>query len=178
MQINELREYCQRRGWSVAGVFVDHGISGTKEKRPELDKLMAICRQRKVDAVVVYRYDRFARSLRQLVNSLEEFNSLGVEFVSIHEGTDTSTPAGKLVFSIFGAMAEFERALIAERVRSGIAHARSKGVRLGRPEVIVDIAQVRTLREGPDGLGWKPIAKRLKCGIGTLLKAARQHGIA
>jgi DNA invertase Pin-like site-specific DNA recombinase len=176
MQVNELKEYCQRRGWTVKDEYVDAGISGTKEKRPQLDRMLKDCRQRKIDAVVVYRYDRFARSLKQLVNTLDEFHALGVEFVSIHEGTDTTTPAGKLVFQIFGAISEFERTLIAERVRSGIAHARSKGTKLGRPEVTVDIATVRKLRA--QGIGWKKIAAQLQSGKGTILKAAKQHGIA
>lgn len=175
MQVNELKEYCQRRGWAVAGEYIDRGVSGSKEKRPQLDNLMRDCRQRKIDAVVVYRFDRFARSLRQLVNSLEEFKSLGVEFLSLHEQVDTSTPGGRLVFNIFGSIAEFERSLIAERVRSGIAHARSKGVRLGRPEVAVDVPIVRKLRA--EGIGWKKIATQLKSGKGTILRAAKQNGI-
>jgi hypothetical protein len=92
MQLREVREYCARRGWQVSGEYVDRGISGSKERRPELDRLLADCRKRRVDAVVVYRYDRFARSLRQLVNALEEFRGLGIDFVSLHEGVDTSNP--------------------------------------------------------------------------------------
>jgi DNA invertase Pin-like site-specific DNA recombinase len=130
MQTRELREYCQRRGWEIEGEYVDTGISGAKERRPQLDALLVACRKRRVDAVVVYRYDRFARSLRQLVNALEEFRSLGIEFISLHEGVDTSTPNGRLVFGIFASIAEFERELIRDRVKSGIAAARSKGKRL------------------------------------------------
>jgi DNA invertase Pin-like site-specific DNA recombinase len=100
MQLAELREYCQRRCWEVAGEYVDVGISGAKEKRPQLDRLLTDCRKRLVDAVVVYRYDRFASSIRQLVNALCEFDAPGVQFVSIHEGVDTSTPNGRLVFGI------------------------------------------------------------------------------
>jgi DNA invertase Pin-like site-specific DNA recombinase len=112
MQLIELREYCARRGWEIAGEYVDAGISGAKERRPQLDALLAVCRKRRVDAVVVYRYDRFARSLRQLVNALEEFRALGIEFISLHEGVDTSTANGRLVFGIFASIAEFERELI------------------------------------------------------------------
>src|SRR6202166_4283094 len=101
MQLEEIRAYCKKRGWRVAGEFVDKGISGAKEHRPALDRLLSLCRKRSVDAVVVYRYDRFARSLRQLVNALEDFRALGIEFVSLHEGVDTSTPNGRLVFGIF-----------------------------------------------------------------------------
>lgn len=92
MQLTELRDYCQRRGFDVASEYVDVGISGTKDSRPELNRLLAACRKRLVDAVIVYRYDRFARSLRQLVNALAEFDALGIQFVSLHEGVDTSTP--------------------------------------------------------------------------------------
>ncbi|MBI4442913.1 MAG: recombinase family protein [Acidobacteria bacterium] len=123
MQLGELREYCQRRGWEVAGEYVDNGVSGAKERRPLLDRLLSDCRRRAVDAVVVNRYDRFARSLRQLVNALEEFRSLGIDFISLHEGVDTSTPNGRLVFGIFASIAEFERELIRNRVKSGIAAA-------------------------------------------------------
>src|SRR3984957_20447454 len=137
MQLDELRAYCKKRGWDVAGEFVDKGISGDKEHRPALDRLLSLCRKRSMDAVVVYRYDRFARSLRQLVNALEEFRALRIDFVSLHEGVDTSTPNGRLVFGIFASIAEFERELIRDRVRSGIAMARSKGKTLGRPRISV-----------------------------------------
>src|SRR5580700_5172551 len=130
MQLIELRQYCQRRGWEIEAEYVDTGISGAKESRPQLDRLLADCRKRQVDAVVVYRYDRFARSLRQLVNALCEFNELGIQFISLHEGVDTSTANGRLVFGIFASIAEFERELIRERVRSGIAVARARGKRL------------------------------------------------
>ena len=123
MQLRELRDYCQRRGWEVAGEYVDAGGTGSKEQRPELDRLLTECCERRVDAVVVYRYARFARSLRQLVNALEEFRALGIAFVSLHEGVDTSTPNGRLVFGIFASIAEFERELTRDRVRSGLAAA-------------------------------------------------------
>jgi DNA invertase Pin-like site-specific DNA recombinase len=146
MQAAELREHCRRRGWEIVEEFTDR-MSGAKDRRPALDKLMAACRRRQIDAVVVYRYDRFARSLRQLVNALEEFRSLGVDFISIHEGVDTSTPNGRLVFGIFASISEFERELIRERVRSGLQHARAKGIRLGRPKLSIDpAANSRTTR--------------------------------
>jgi DNA invertase Pin-like site-specific DNA recombinase len=172
MQTRELREYCQRRAWEIEGEYVDAGVSGAKERRPQLDALLAVCRKRRVDAVVVYRYDRFARSLRQLVNALEEFRSLGIEFISLHEGVDTSTPNGRLVFGIFASIAEFERELIRDRVKSGIAAARSKGKRLGRPRVTVDAAEVARLRA--QGLGWKVIAKHLGHGVGTIMRMAQE----
>jgi DNA invertase Pin-like site-specific DNA recombinase len=132
MQVRELRSYCKRRGWKVAGEYVDHGVSGSKDSRPELDRLMRDCRKRLVSAVIVYRYDRFARSLRHLVNALSEFNSLGIDFISLHEGVDTTTPNGRLVFGIFASISEFERELIGQRIRSGLEAARARGQRLGR----------------------------------------------
>ena len=172
MQLNEVRAYCVRREWEVAGEYVDAGISGSKEHRPALDRLVADCRKRRVDAVVVYRYDRFARSVRQLVNALEEFRSLGIDFVSLHEGVDTSTPNGRLVFGIFASIAEFERELIRDRVRSGLAAARARGRQLGRPRVAVDESRIAELRA--QGRGWKTIAAELGVGVGTILRATKQ----
>ena len=144
VQLSELREHCARRGWVVVREFVE-SISSGKEHRPQLEALMAACRKRQCDVVVVYRYDRFARSLRQLVNALDEFCALGIEFVSLHEGVDTSTPNGRLVFGIFASIAEFERELIRDRVRSGVAHARARGKSLGRPRVFVSRARIESL---------------------------------
>ena len=165
MQMRELREYCARRKWEIATEFVDAGISGGKERRPELDKLMADAKRRRFDAVVVYRYDRFARSLRHLVNALEEFRALGVEFVSIHEGVDTSTPNGRLIFGIFGSIAEFERELIRDRVRSGLRNAKAKGKRLGRPRVAVDRGRIARLRES--GASWSEVCVATGLSAGT-----------
>src|SRR5262245_42695335 len=169
MQLEEMREYCKRRGWEISGEYVEAGISGSQERRPELDRLFTDCRKRLVDAVVVYRYDRFARSLRQLVNALEEFRALGIEFVSLHEGVDTSTPNGRLVFGIFASIAEFERELIRDRVRSGIASARARGQRLGRPRVIVDASRIASLRN--QGLSWAQITAKLSISKGTAQRA-------
>src|SRR5690348_4032980 len=169
MQLAELREYCGRRGWEIAGEYVDTGVSGARERRPELDRMLALCRRRQVDAVVVYRYDRFARSLRQLVNALEEFRSLGIDFISLHEGVDTSTPNGRLVFGIFASIAEFERELIRDRVRSGLALAKSHGKRLGRPRVVVDCLRIAGLRK--DGRSWAEICDALGISKGTAQRA-------
>src|SRR3990172_8406146 len=174
MQLGELRAYCQRRGWQVVDEYVDVGISGAKEHRPALDRLLSKCRKRLVDAVVVYRYDRFARSLRQLVNALEEFRALGIDFVSLHEGVDTSTPNGRLVFGIFASIAEFERELIRDRVRSGLAAAKARGKRLGRPRAIVDAHRVACLRA--QGRSWAEISANLGVGKGTAQRAAKNAG--
>lgn len=175
VQLSELRQYAEARGYSVAGEYVDVGVSGAKERRPQLDRLLADCKRRKVDAVVVYRYDRFARSLRQLVNALEEFRQLGVEFISLHEGVDTSTPNGRLVFGIFASIAEFERELIRDRVKSGLAVARAKGKHLGRPRADIDVKRLARLRA--QKMGWNAIAKMLGVGPATVLRAAERAGL-
>ena len=169
VQLRELREFCQRRGFAIAHEYVDKGISGSREKRPALDKLLADCSKRRIDAVVVYRYDRFARSLRQLVNALEEFRSLGIDFISIHEGVDTSTPNGRLVFGIFASIAEFERELIRDRVRSGLAAAKAKGKRVGRPRVAVDVRRIASLRR--QGRSWAEITRETGISKGTAQRA-------
>jgi DNA invertase Pin-like site-specific DNA recombinase len=170
MQLRDFAEYAERRGWTVADRYVDVGISGTKEKRPELDRLMADAHRRKFDVVVVWRFDRFARSVSHLLRALETFNSLGIAFVSLGEQIDTSTPAGKMVFTVLGAVAELERSLIVERVKAGLRNARAKGKRLGRPRVIVDTRRIAALRA--QGLGWKKIARELGVGVSTVLRAA------
>jgi len=133
MQTRELKEYVERRGWQLAGEYVDVGISGSKEKRPELDRLMADAHRRRFSAVAVWKFDRMARSVSHLLRVLETFGSLGVDFVSLSEAIDTGTPAGKMVFTVLGAVAELERSLIIERVRAGMRNARAKGRRIGRP---------------------------------------------
>ena len=169
VQLRELRAYCERRGFEIVDEYVDRGISGSRERRPALDKLIAACRKRLVDGVVVYRYDRFARSLRQLVNALEEFRSLGIDFISIHEGVDTSTPNGRLVFGIFASIAEFERELIRDRVRSGLAAAKAKGKRIGRPKVAVDVLRIASLRR--QGRSWAEITRETGVTKGTAQRA-------
>jgi DNA invertase Pin-like site-specific DNA recombinase len=146
VQTREIREYCERRGWQIAGEYVDAGISGAKDSRPELNKLMADAHRRRFDAVVVWKFDRFARSVSHLLRALENFNALGVGFVSLSEQIDTSTPTGKMVFTVLGAVAELERSLIAERVRAGLRNAKAKGTRLGRPRISVDASRVDRLR--------------------------------
>jgi DNA invertase Pin-like site-specific DNA recombinase len=146
MQLDELHAYCERRGFDIVGEYTDSGISGSRESRPGLNHLMTDARRRRFDAAVVYRYDRFARSLRQLVNGLGEFEALGIHFVSLHEGVDTSTPSGRLIFGIFASIAEFERSLIAQRVRSGQAAAKRRGVKFGRPRIDVDTERLTELR--------------------------------
>ena len=173
MQTGELREYCERRGWSIAGEYVDLGISGTKEKRPELDRLMVEAHRRRFDAVIVWKFDRFARSVSHLLRALETFQALGIHFVSLSESLDTSSPAGKMVFTVLGAVAELERSLIVERVKAGLRNAKPKGKRLGRPKVDVDSGRIAMLRS--KGLGWRTVAKELGVGVGTLYRMAARR---
>ena len=173
MQLREIGEYCERRGWAVAGEYVDVGISGTKEKRPELDRLMADAHRRRFDVVIVWKFDRFARSVSHLLRALETFNALGIAFVSLSESLDTSTPAGKMVFTVLGAVAELERSLIAERVKAGLRNARAKGKRLGRPRTVLDASRIAALRSA--GYGWRAIAKKLGVGVGTLYRIAPER---
>src|ERR1700740_3703661 len=127
MQTRELEEYCQRKGWQIHDCYVDNGVSGKKDSRPQLNRMMQDAHERRFDVVVVWRFDRFARSVSHLLRALETFNSLGVQFVSLSEQVDTSTPTGKMVFTVLGAVAELERSLIAERVRAGLGNGMGKG---------------------------------------------------
>ncbi len=171
VQTRELEEYCQRRGWNIADEYVDTGISGAREKRPQLDRLMADAHRRRFDAVVVWKFDRFARSVSHLLRALETFKALGIEFVSLSEQVDTSTPTGKMVFTVLGAVAELERSLIAERVRAGLRNARAKGNRLGRPRKAVDRSRIASLRRV--GRSWAAIGQELGVGEATVRRAAQ-----
>lgn len=176
MQTRELQEYCLRRGWTVAGEYVDVGISGSKEKRPELDHLIADAHRRRFNVVVVWRFDRFARSVSHLLRALEMFQSLGIEFASLSEQLDTSTPTGKMVFTVLGAVAELERSLIVERVRAGMRNARAKGKRIGRPPRTLLCPEDRKLIAE---LYWsrkssfRQLAKKFDTSIGTVQRCAR-----
>jgi len=150
-QLRELREYAVRRGWSAVE-FVDRGISGSKDDRPSLKRMMREAHRRKFDVVLVARFDRFARSVSHLLKALETFKELGVDFVSLHECCDTTTAQGKLLFTILGAVAEFERTLIVERVRAGLANARAKGHLPGPKPMDVDMAAVNARREAGESL--------------------------
>lgn len=171
MQTREIYEYCARRGWEVFDCYVDKGVSGKKDSRPQLNRMMADAHSRRFDVVVVWRFDRFCRSVSHLLRALETFNALGIQFVSLCEQVDTSTPTGKLVFTVLGAVSEGERNLIAERVRAGLRNARAKGKTLGRPKVDVDVAQIESLRAS--GASWRTIARTMGLSVGTVHAAAR-----
>jgi DNA invertase Pin-like site-specific DNA recombinase len=165
MQLSGLREYATRRGWTVTNEYVDHGVSGSKESRPQLNQLMTDAHRRKFDAVLVWKIDRFGRSLKHLVNALADLCAYGVAFVSFRDNLDLSTPSGRLMFQIIGAMAEFERSLIQERVRAGLRNARAKGKRFGRPRVEIDAARVAALRS--QGLSWSQVCRTLNVSKGS-----------
>lgn len=172
MQLRELREYSARRGWEIVGEYIDTGISGTKDSRPELNRLMADAHKRRFDVVCVWKFDRFARSVSHLLRALETFLALGIEFASYSENIDTSTPMGKMTFTIIGAVAELERSLIAERVRAGLRNARAKGKRLGRPVANVSDAEIRQLLSS--GLSMQTVAERLNVSAATICRRVRQ----
>ena len=169
MQLSELREYAIRQGWQIADEYTDQGVSGSKESRPALNRLMVDAQRRKFDAVLVWKIDRFGRSLKHLVNALAELGAFGVAFISLRDNLDLSTPSGRLMFQIIGAMAEFERALIQERVRAGLRNARAKGKRLGRRRAIVDASRIVALRAS--GASWRAISRELGVGLGTVYRA-------
>jgi DNA invertase Pin-like site-specific DNA recombinase len=173
MQVRELREYSKRRGWKIVHEYIDEGVSGAKESRPQLNKLLADAHLRRFDAVVCWRFDRFARSVSHLLRALETFKALGVEFVSLSEQVDTSTPAGKLVFTVLGAVAELERSLIAERVRAGLRNARAKGKTLGRPPKHIDLDEIKRLRSA--GSSWRAVGTALGVSAATAFCFARNR---
>lgn len=158
------------RGWNVVGEFVDQA-SGAKDRRPELDRMMVEIHRGKVDAVAVWKLDRFSRSLRHLITTLDDFRVRGVDFISLHDSIDTSTPTGRFSMSVIGAVAELERDVIRERTRAGIAAAKRRGVRVGRPRVDVDVDAARRLLA--TGGSIRAVARSLKIGASTLARALR-----
>src|SRR5947207_3696246 len=162
-QLQELRRYVEARGWT-AREYVDQGVSGAKERRPALDELIRDSRRRRFDVLVCWRLDRLGRNLKHLITLLEELQALGVAFVSLAEGIDATTPAGKLQMHILGAIAEFERARIQERVRAGLARARAQGVRLGRPPRRIDPERLAAVA----GLPEREAARKLGIPRSTL----------
>jgi DNA invertase Pin-like site-specific DNA recombinase len=170
-QIRELRIYAEQRDFDVVEEFVDTA-SGATRSRPELDRMIAVVRKRKVDVVLVWAFDRFARSTSHLATTLEEFQALGVDFVSYNQQIDTTTPAGKLTFHVLAAIAEFEREMIRERVRSGMAVAKQRGTKSGNPigrpkQTASQVSDMRRLRK--QGVSYRQIAKKLGVSPGTVV---------
>ena len=174
-QLRELRQYSDQRGWQIAGEYLDSGISGAKDSRPELDRLMGDALKRRFDLVCVWKFDRFARSTSHLLRALETFNSLGIEFCSFSEQLDTSLPTGKMVFTVLGAVAELERSLIAERVRAGLRNARAKGKLLGRPTIHVAAADIRDLLK--QGMSMSEVGERFGISAATVCRRVQGRSV-
>ena len=155
LQLTALREFVSQRGWELKATYVDHGVS-SRAVRPELERMMRDAHKRRFDVIAVWKFDRFARSTRELVFALEQFQALGIDFVSVTQAIDTSGPMGKLVFSVLAAIAEFERDLIRERVVAGMKEARCRGKHCGRPAREFDVEKAAKLRQG--GLSWRKLA--------------------
>lgn len=167
LQDDETAEFIEGRGWDLTGTYIDHGVSGAKDRRPELDHLLEDARRRrKFDAVVVWKSDRLFRSLRHMVLTLDDLSSYGVGFISVTEPFDTTCPSGKLLLHMVAAMSEFERSILIERVRAGVAAARRRGERLGRPPARIDDAELRRLRS--EGWTMRRIAEHMGVGASTI----------
>jgi len=165
VQLRQLRDYCHQRGLEVLNEYRDE-ITGVTENRPAFTKLMNDARKRRLDCVLVFRFDRFARSTKTLIDALEEFRQLGVEFISFTENIDTGTSLGRCMYTIIAAFAAMEREIIRERVMAGLQNARANGVRLGRPRKGFDIGRALELKA--KGYGVRRIAKRLGVSHGTV----------
>jgi DNA invertase Pin-like site-specific DNA recombinase len=176
MQLAELREYCGNRGWKVTGEYVDRGVSGTQDARPALARLMADAQQHRFSVVAVWKFDRFARSVQHLLRALDSFRLLKIDFVSVTEQIDTSTAAGILVYTVLGAVSALEASLIAERVKTGLRNAKSKGVRLGRPPLrdlsATEICQLRRDRRRRR-LSFKSLAAKYRVSVWTAFRVCK-----
>jgi len=170
-QLLDLRRYVRERGWTLFNEYCDNGISGTTDSRPALNELMNDAKKRRFDTVLVWRFDRFARSTKHLILALEEFRGLGIDFVSYQENIDTSSPLGSAIFTIISAVAQLERDIIAERVKAGLRRAKENGKKLGRPKIEVDGEEIQRLRS--QGLSLRAIAKEVSASrttVGDFLK--------
>jgi len=157
MQLRELRAHATAQGWLIHDEYIDKGISGSKDSRPQLNRMMSDAAAKKFDAVLVWKLDRFSRSLKHLINSLETLAVSAVSFVSLRDNLDLTTAAGRLMFQMIGAFAEFEREITRERVRAGLQHARAKGKLLGRKaRTDIDVSALLALRDA--GMSWRKIA--------------------
>jgi len=178
LQLTELRRYVKARGWGKAGEYVDTGFSGAKASRPELDRLMKDARTRGVDCILVWKLDRWGRSVSNLLNSLLELAQLGVRWIAVTQNLDTdeSNPVGRLLLHILASVAEFERSMIQERTRAGLAVAQAKGVHCGRPWKVFDRQRVVDLRKRKPPMSWRAIAKETGQSVSTIRDCFRVYG--
>jgi DNA invertase Pin-like site-specific DNA recombinase len=178
MQLAEMREYASRRGWAVFSEYVDRGVSGAAQSRPQLNLLMADACRRRFEILLCWKVDRFGRSLKHLVDAIADLDSYGVAFVSLRDNLDLSSPSGRLMMQIVGAMAEFERSLIQERVISGLRNANLKGKRLGRPALrqltADEIAKLRSDRKRKQ-LPFRELAKKFGVSVWTAHNLCRRR---
>lgn len=175
-QIRELKKVATRQDWKVTHQYIDHGISGSKGRdgRPEFDKMLKDAVRKEFDVIMAWSVDRLGRSLQHLVGFLDEIHSKGVHLYLHQQGVDTTTPAGKALFQMTGVFAEFERAMIQERVKAGLERARSQGKVLGRPKVSPKVERA-ILRERKKGTGMVAIAQEVGCGVGTVQRILNDH---
>lgn len=172
LQADETLEFIQRRGWCLADTYLDRGVSGAKDRRPELQRMLHAMRRRPFDVVVCWRSDRLFRSMRHMVLTLDEMAALGVDFASVTEPFDTTTPQGRLMFHVVSAFSQFEREVLVERTKAGMAAARRRGAKIGRPRKRVDVPKALVLRG--QGVPMKAIAHQLDVGVTTLREALRK----
>jgi DNA invertase Pin-like site-specific DNA recombinase len=175
-QERELRDVAERAGWQITKVYKDHGISGAKgrDKRPAFDALCRDAARRQFDVVMAWSVDRLGRSLQDLVGFLSELHQIGIDLFLHKQGIDTTTPAGKAMFQMMGVFAEFERSMIQERVRAGLARAKSEGKRLGRPQIPAELeTRIRKALSESGRPGVRQIAKRFHVSPGTVQRISR-----
>jgi DNA invertase Pin-like site-specific DNA recombinase len=175
-QLHPLREYAESRGFDVVDEYIDHGVSGTKNSRPALDRMMAAARRRDVDVVLIAKLDRLARSVQHLLTVASEFQALGVDLVVRDQAIDTSTPTGRLLFHVLSSIAEFERDLIRERTQAGLELARKRGKKFGRPLATDSKKRARIIRLRTSGHSLRAIAERVGVGRGTVERVLAARG--
>lgn len=169
LQDDETKAFIERRGWKLTTTYLDHGVSGSRDRRPELDRMLSDARRGKFEILIVWKSDRLFRSLRHMVVTLDELAAMKIGFASVSEPFDSTTPSGRLLVHLVSAMAEFERAVMIERTKAGLAAAIRRGARPGRPRAHVDLDRARRLRS--DGKTFKEVAGELGIGVATLHRA-------
>ena len=175
MQVRDLRKYAADRKLTIYQEYVDNGVSGSIKKRPALDKLMEDASKKRFDIVLCWRFDRFARSSKHLVEALHSFKHLGIDFISYNENIDTSSPLGEAIFTIISAMSQLERDIIRERVKAGLKTARNKGKTLGRPKLSVDINKIKEMQN--NGFSVRDIASRMDVSTATVSRILNSRSV-